>query len=109
MADALNELLGHTKGNPFDVARADFAISGRPVVRYNEGKGGSTMTIRAIYENGVFRPTEKVSLPDRCEVEVDIRQVKEPAGIPTLDHDLPTWEGQVLSRLTREEIYDERV
>jgi predicted DNA-binding antitoxin AbrB/MazE fold protein len=43
------------------------------------------MTIRAIYENGVFRPTEKVNLPDRCEVEVEIRQVKEPSGIPTLD------------------------
>ena len=43
------------------------------------------MTIRAVYENGVFRPTEKVNLPDRCEVEVEIRQVKEPPGIPTQD------------------------
>ena len=43
------------------------------------------MTIRAISENGVFRPTEKVVLPDRREVEVEIRQVKEPPGIPTLD------------------------
>jgi predicted DNA-binding antitoxin AbrB/MazE fold protein len=43
------------------------------------------MTIRAVYENGVFRPSEKVKLPDRCEVEVEIRQVKEPPGIPTLD------------------------
>lgn len=28
------------------------------------------MTIRAIYENGVFRPTEPVNLPERSEVEV---------------------------------------
>lgn len=33
------------------------------------------MTIHAVYENGVFRPTEKVELPDRCVVEVEIRQV----------------------------------
>ena len=28
------------------------------------------MTIRAIYENGVFRPTEPVNLPEKAEVEV---------------------------------------
>ena len=28
------------------------------------------MTIRAIYENGVFRPTEPVNLPEKSEVEV---------------------------------------
>jgi predicted DNA-binding antitoxin AbrB/MazE fold protein len=43
------------------------------------------MTIHAIYENGVFRPTSQVNLPDRTEVEVEIRQVKEPPGIPTPD------------------------
>jgi predicted DNA-binding antitoxin AbrB/MazE fold protein len=31
--------------------------------------------IRAIYENGVFRPVQPVDLPERCEVEVDIRTV----------------------------------
>jgi predicted DNA-binding antitoxin AbrB/MazE fold protein len=36
-----------------------------------------TSTVHAIYENGVFRPIEKVDLPDLCEVEVEIRQVKE--------------------------------
>jgi len=35
------------------------------------------MTIRAIYEKGVFRPTERVEFPDPCEVEIDVRQVKE--------------------------------
>jgi len=43
------------------------------------------MTIHAIYENGVFRPTQTVNLPDRSEVEVEIREVKVPPGIPTLD------------------------
>jgi predicted DNA-binding antitoxin AbrB/MazE fold protein len=42
------------------------------------------VTIHAIYENGVFRPTEKVELPERCEVEVEIRRVDEPK-VPTLD------------------------
>ena len=41
--------------------------------------------IRAIYENGVFRPTEPVNLPDRCEVEVEVRTVKERPSIPSLD------------------------
>ncbi len=31
--------------------------------------------IHAIYENGVFRPMQPVDLPERCEVEVDIRTV----------------------------------
>jgi hypothetical protein len=34
-------------------------------------------TIHAIYENGVFRPVEPVDLPDRCEVEVEVRKVQE--------------------------------
>jgi predicted DNA-binding antitoxin AbrB/MazE fold protein len=29
------------------------------------------MTVKAIYENGVFRPTEPVDLPDRSQVEFD--------------------------------------
>ena len=43
------------------------------------------MTIRATYERGVFRPTEKVEFPDPCEVEIDVRQVKENPNVPTLD------------------------
>jgi predicted DNA-binding antitoxin AbrB/MazE fold protein len=43
------------------------------------------MTVRAVFENGVFRPIEPVSLPERCEVEVEVRQVKEESKIPTLD------------------------
>jgi predicted DNA-binding antitoxin AbrB/MazE fold protein len=32
-------------------------------------------TIHAIYENGVFRPTEPVNLPERSHVEFEPRQV----------------------------------
>jgi predicted DNA-binding antitoxin AbrB/MazE fold protein len=43
------------------------------------------MTIHAVYEKGVFRPTGKVDLPDPCEVEVEIRQVNGDSKIPSLD------------------------
>lgn len=29
--------------------------------------------VHAIFENGVFRPTEKVELPEHCEVEFEPR------------------------------------
>jgi predicted DNA-binding antitoxin AbrB/MazE fold protein len=44
-----------------------------------------TQTIHAVYENGVFRPTEKVDLPYPCEVEVEVRYVNEKPPIPSLD------------------------
>jgi len=43
------------------------------------------MTIRAVFEKGVFRPTEKVEFPDLCEVEIDVRQVNTIQKVPTLD------------------------
>jgi len=30
------------------------------------------MTVKAIYENGVFRPTKPVNLPDMAEVDVTL-------------------------------------
>jgi predicted DNA-binding antitoxin AbrB/MazE fold protein len=35
-------------------------------------------TIHAIYESGVFRPVEKVELPERTEVEFEPRPVAHP-------------------------------
>ncbi len=32
-------------------------------------------TIRAVYENGIFRPTEPVELPDPCAVEFEPRLI----------------------------------
>ena len=31
---------------------------------------GGTVTVRAIYENGVFRPMGPVDLPEKAEVEI---------------------------------------
>ena len=39
------------------------------------------MTVQAIYENGVFRPTQPVDLPDRTSVEFD------PKVVPSQDDD----------------------
>ena len=44
-----------------------------------------TMTIHAIYENGVLRPIEALDLPDRCEVEVEVRSINSEVGRPSLD------------------------
>ena len=37
-------------------------------------------TIHAIYENGVFKPTAPVALPDACEVEFEPRVVATPVA-----------------------------
>lgn len=42
-------------------------------------------TVHAVYEKGVFRPTEKVDLPDPCEVEVEVHRVTTEPENPTLD------------------------
>jgi predicted DNA-binding antitoxin AbrB/MazE fold protein len=44
-----------------------------------------TTAFHAIYENGVFRPTEPIDLPDRCEVEVDVRAIETKPQRPSLD------------------------
>jgi len=36
------------------------------------------MTIHAIFEHGVFRPTQKVNLPEGQEVEVQVTVVQSP-------------------------------
>jgi predicted DNA-binding antitoxin AbrB/MazE fold protein len=33
-----------------------------------------SITLPAIFENGVFRPTEPVALPENCRVELVVRQ-----------------------------------
>jgi len=42
-------------------------------------------TIHAIYENGAFHPVEPVDLPERCEVEVEVRSILEEGQAPSLD------------------------
>lgn len=36
--------------------------------------------VHAVYENGVFRPTSGVNLPDRCEVEFEPKVVGQARG-----------------------------
>jgi predicted DNA-binding antitoxin AbrB/MazE fold protein len=38
----------------------------------------SIMTVKAIYEDGVFKPMEKVALADKTEVELDFRLAETP-------------------------------
>jgi len=44
-----------------------------------------TMTFQAVYENGVFRPTEKLNLPDHCQVAVEIHQIQLGSEKPDLN------------------------
>jgi len=41
--------------------------------------------VHAIFESGVFRPTEPVDLPERCEVEFEPRPVNGPVSAAALD------------------------
>jgi predicted DNA-binding antitoxin AbrB/MazE fold protein len=34
------------------------------------------ITFQAVYENGVFHPTQKVSLPEHCQVVVEIHEIQ---------------------------------
>jgi len=50
-------------------------------------------TIRAVFENGLFRPTEPVDLPDACEVQIEIL-AQGPAGnaVPSWPPPTVTWD-----------------
>jgi hypothetical protein len=49
------------------------------------------MVVHAIYENGVFRPTEPVELPESCRVELQIqRQAPADSGASTTTTPLAT-------------------
>lgn len=43
------------------------------------------MTVKAVYENGVFRPTVPVELPEHCHVEFDPKITAAPGDEPQLD------------------------
>ncbi|MDZ7618215.1 MAG: antitoxin family protein [Patescibacteria group bacterium] len=48
------------------------------------------MALHAIYENGVFRPSQPVDLPDRCEVEFEVRAVSTDPRSCIICHNAPT-------------------
>jgi predicted DNA-binding antitoxin AbrB/MazE fold protein len=62
-----------------------FRRSGR--LRYNSPGGIETMskTIRAVFKDGVFRPTEHVELPEQTLVEFEPRPVGSPEDQTGLD------------------------
>jgi predicted DNA-binding antitoxin AbrB/MazE fold protein len=45
------------------------------------------MVIHAVYENGVFHPTEPVQLPENCQVELVVQ--REPSNSPPTTVDAP--------------------
>lgn len=47
-----------------------------------------TKTIHAISENSVFRPVEPVNLLERCDVDVEVRQVKQELKKPPMGEGL---------------------
>ena len=50
-----------------------------------EPSGAALAAIPAVFENGVFRPIEKVDFPDPCNVEIDVREIKTVPKAPSLD------------------------
>jgi predicted DNA-binding antitoxin AbrB/MazE fold protein len=54
-------------------------------------------TIHAIYENGIFRPTSPVALPDHCQVEFEPRLVDSEPRLIVSAEDLASIH-QILSR-----------
>jgi predicted DNA-binding antitoxin AbrB/MazE fold protein len=43
------------------------------------------MSIHAVFENGVFRPIERVDIPDRSHVQIDVREITAESSTPSLD------------------------
>ncbi len=64
------------------------------------------MTVRAIYENGVFRPVEPVNLPENTEVEVTLAESEDGAAnqqaiFAILRQNHPSGESDVAERHNR--------
>lgn len=82
-------------------ARADTSM--------RSAEGGPVMkTIAAVYENGVFRPKDGISLAPGCEVEVILPDTRDPAEIlrerfPNSFGGLPDDEAEAMRRVIEEE------
>ena len=59
-----------------------------------------SQTIRAVFENGLFRPTEPVDLPDACEVQIEIL-AQGPTGdaVPSRHAPTVTWDELFANKL----------
>jgi hypothetical protein len=70
-----------------------------------------TTSIRGIVHGKVIELDQEPGFPEGQEVAVTLQPISPGTGpVPKqASHDLPKWEGQILGKLTREEIYDERL
>jgi hypothetical protein len=74
-----------------------------------QGEYLMTTSIKGIVHGKVIELDQEPGLPDGQEVSVTLRLISPGMSpVPKASHDLPRWEGQVLGKLTREEIYDDR-
>jgi hypothetical protein len=67
-------------------------------------------SLRGTVHGKVIELDQEPGLPDGQEVSVTLQPVAPSAGrLPGAPgHDLPMWQGQVLGKLSRDEIYDDR-
>ena len=67
-------------------------------------------SLTGIVHGKVIELEQEPGLPDGQAVSVTLQPIaSDPVPVPgAAGHELPRWEGQVLGRLTREEIYDQR-
>jgi hypothetical protein len=70
-----------------------------------------TTSIKGIVHGKVIELEQEPGLPDGQEVSVTLQPItpRRRQVLKEARRDLPKWEGQVLGKLTREEIYDERL
>ena len=69
-----------------------------------------TTSLKGIVHGKVIELDQEPGLPDGQEVSVTLQPISPgPRPVPNAAiHDLPRWQGGVLGKLTRGEIYDDR-
>ena len=67
-----------------------------------------TTSLRGIVQGKVIELDQEPGLPDGQEVAIILQPISSGPVSRAASHDLPKWQGQVLGKLTREEIYGDR-
>jgi hypothetical protein len=69
-----------------------------------------TTSLKGIVHGKIIDLDQEPGLPDGQEVLVTLQPISPgPSPVPSAAiHDLPRWQGRVLGKLTRGEIYDDR-
>jgi hypothetical protein len=75
-----------------------------------ESTNPMTASLKGIVHGKVIELDQEPGLPDGQEVSVTLQPISPGSShVPSAPgHDLPSWQGQVLGKLTRDEIYDDR-